>query len=163
MSSGESYPHQSEPLQEQEPWADSGPEPSTADSTDLHIQSPEESDVETGGFPLPVWMRESSKTFHWKWVPLPIRTMARTLSAWSKGPDVPQIQSITPFFPVIQEAPLKLVDRFLPKKKHKAGALAVIYAAWTLTFTFVLHHSASSGDIEGYGQPSPIWCGANFW
>jgi hypothetical protein len=149
-------------LDQQEPWQDEGLEASTSNSADLHIDFPSP-DIESGRFPIPVWMRESSKGFHWKWVPLPIRQSFRSFAAWSKGPNPPQIQSIEPFFPFIQEAPLKLVDRFLPTKKHKAAALAVFYGAWILTFTLILHYSSQSGNIEGYGQPSPIWCGASFW
>ena len=148
---------------EQAPWQDDGPQPSTADSTDLHVRSSALSDIENGHASLPVWLRESSKSFHWKWVPLPVRHLARHTAAWSKGPDPPQIQSITPFFPYVQEMPLRLVDRYLPKKIQKVEALITLYAAWLLTFVLVLRHSSFSGEIEGYGLPAPIWCGANLW
>ena len=148
----------------QSPWEDEAiPEPSTADSADLHIRSSSPSDVEHGRLPIPVWMRESSKSFHWRWVPLPIRTFTRSATSWSKGPDPPQIQKVTPFLPFIQETPLKLLDRFLPKRKHKAALFALFYLAWILTFSLVLRHSAKSGTIEGYGKPQPLWCGANYW
>ncbi|MCJ1397627.1 hypothetical protein MMC11_000823 [Xylographa trunciseda] len=150
-------------LAEREQWQDDGPEPSTADSSDLQIRSSASSDMERGRISLPVWMRESSRSFHWKWVPLPIRHLARSAAAWSKGPDPPQIQKITPLFPFVQEMPLRLVEILLPGKIHKAWALITFYAAWLLIFVLVLHHSASSGEIEGYGQPARIWCGANFW
>lgn len=152
-----------ESLADQEPWQDDGPEPSTTDSVDLHIRSSASSDIENGRLSMPVWMRESSKSFHWRWVPVPIRHFARSFATWSKGPDPPQIQKIIPVFPPIQELPLRLVDRFLPTRVHKAGGLAVLYSGWLLTFVLVLSHSATSGEIEGFGQPSPIWCGANFW
>lgn len=137
-------------------------EPATT-SPILHVRdiSPRRDDGHR--LPLPVWMRESSKSFHWKWVPLPMRRVARAIAAWSKGPDPPQIQRIRPFFPSIQEAPIRLLDRFFPKKKHKAAFLVFFYFCWLLTFSLVLHHSASAGEIEGYGQPSPIWCGAGYW
>ena len=148
----------------QSPWEDEqAPDPSIVDSADLHIRSSSSSDVERGRLPLPVWMRESSKSFNWRWVPLPIRELTRFAISWSKGPHPPQIQKITPFFPFIQEAPLKLVDRFLPKRKHKAALLAFFYLGWVLTFSLIIRHSASSGSIEGYGKPQPLWCGANYW
>ena len=138
------------------------PEPATTSPTsDLRPASP--GPDQGHRLPLPVWMRESSKSFHWKWVPLPLRRVARAVAAWSKGPDPPQIQRIRPFFPSIQEAPVRLFDRFFPKKKHKAAFLVLFYFCWILTFSLVLHHSASAGEIEGYGQPSPIWCGAGYW
>lgn len=138
------------------------PEPSVADSTDLRMRS-RSPETENGRLPLPVWMRESSKSFHWKWVPLPIRNFTRFVIAWTKGPDPPQTQQITPFFPTIQEAPLRLVDRFLPKKKHKTGLLILFYFSWVLAFSLILRSSASSGKIEGYGQPQALWCGASYW
>ena len=120
-------------------------------------------DVESRRFQLPVWMRESSKAFNWRWVPLPVRKASRAVASWSKGPNPPQIQKISPFFPAIQEAPLRLLDRFLPKKKHKIALLTFFYFCWILVFSLVLHHSVTAGDIEGYGTPHQIWCGANFW
>ena len=136
--------------------------PATTSSI-LHVRSASPGLDAGHRLPLPVWMRESSKSFHWKWVPLPLRRVARAIAAWSKGPDPPRIQRIRPFFPSIQEAPIKLVDRFCPKKKHKAALLVFFYFCWLLTFSLVLHHSANAGEIEGYGQPSPIWCGAAYW
>jgi len=148
---------ESSPLQDE-----SQPERETA-SPALHVHSASPEPDDGHRIPLPVWMRESSKSFHWKWVPLPLRRVARAIAAWSKGPDPPQIQKIRPFFPSIQEAPIELLDRFFPKKKHKAALLVLFYSCWLLTFSLVLHHSASAGVIEGYGQPSPIWCGAGYW
>ena len=139
-----------------------GPEASTPGSSDMDIRS-ESQEAEQHQYPLPVWLRESSKSFHWRWVPVPIRQTARAIVAWVKGPDPPQTQKITPFFPVIQEAPAKFIDRRFPKRRHKAGLLAFFYFCWLLTFTLVLNHSAQAGNIKGYGKPQPIWCGANFW
>ena len=139
-----------------------GPEASTPGSSEMGIRSgsPE---AENGRLPLPVWLRESSKSFHWRCVPVPIRHAARAAVAWSKGPDPPQIQKITPFFPFIQEAPAKFIDKHFPKRRHKTGLLAFFYFCWLLTFSLVLNHSAQAGNIKGYGKPQPIWCGASFW
>ena len=163
MAFGDGNATETQPLLDQEPWQDEVPEPSMTGSTDIHVRSSSSSDIEGGRLPLPVWMREQSAKFHWNWIPLSFQKYGRSLASWSKGPDPPKIQKITPFFPFIQEAPLKLVDKLLPKKLHKAGALVALDTAWILIFTLILRSSASSGDIEGYGQPSPIWCGANFW
>lgn len=148
---------ESSPLQDE-----SQPELATT-SPILHVRSTSTGLDQGHSLQLPVWMRESSKSFHWRWVPLPLRRVARAIAAWSKGPDPPQIQRIRPFFPSIQEAPIRLLDRFFPKKKHKVTLLVFFYFCWLLTFSLVLHHSASAGAIEGYGQPSPIWCGAAYW
>jgi len=146
----------------QEEEQDNGPQASSPGSSDMHMRS-ESSDDGHNQFPLPVWLRESSKSFHWRWVPVPVRQAARAVVAWSKGPDPPQIQKIRTFFPSIQEAPAKLIDRHFPKRRHKTALLALFYSCWLLTFILVLHHSAQAGNIEGYGKPQPIWCGASFW
>ena len=146
-----------------------GPEPSLTESNDLHVRSPVPSDAEyEARLPLPVWMRESSKSFRWRWIPLRVRKFARSIghyanktNQWSYGPKEAQIQRIN--FPLVEEAPLWLVDKFLPKKVHKIVALLLLYLAWFLTFFFVIRESATSGNIEDYGVPSSIWCGASFW
>lgn len=142
---------------------DGGPEPSTSASS-LQVQSESASHSgENGRVVQPVWLRESSKSFHWRWLPLRIRKAARMVAAWTKGPDPPQMQKIYPFFPSIQEAPARMIDRYLPEKRHKAGLFAAFYLCWILTFSLVLHRSAYAGNIKGYGQPARVWCGASFW
>ena len=141
---------------------DYGREASASGESDMHMQSGS-SDAGDGQLPLPVWLRESSKSFHWGWVPVRMRQAARAVVAWSKGPDPPQIQKIMPLFPWIQEAPVRLINHHLPKRRHKAALLAFFYFCWLLTFILVLNHSAQAGNIEGYGQPQPIRCGASFW
>lgn len=113
--------------------------------------------------PLPIWLRESSNSFHWRWVPLPIRKAARATARWVQGPDPPQELQLKPLFPKIQEAPIKLLDRFFPKRKQKLCLLFLLYFSWLLSWSLVLWHSASSGYIEGYGKPVSLWCGADLW
>ena len=139
-----------------------GPEASTPGSSDMDVRS-ELGDAENHRHTLPVWLRESSNSFHWKWIPVHIRQTARAAVAWSKGPDPPHIQKIEPFLPYIQKAPVNFIEKYFPKTKHKAGLLATFYFCWLLTFTLVLHHSAQAGKIKGYGKPQGIWCGASFW
>lgn len=141
-----------------------GPEAdgSASTSPQMHIWTGS-SNVEESLLPLPVWMRESSKTFHWRWVPFRIRQASRSIVRWTKGADPPQIQKITPFFPGIQQAPVKLIDENLPKPKHKALLLAFFYCCWILVFSLVLVYSNSAGTIKGFGKPTPVWCGASYW
>lgn len=143
----------------------SGPQASTPSGSDMQVQS-DTSSVGDGYFArqsVPVWLTESSKTFHWRWVPVRVRQAVRAVIKWSNGPDPPQIQKITPFFPSIQEFLPKVIDTYLPKKRHKAALLAFFYFCWLLTFSLVLAHSTKAGNIEGYGKPQSIWCGASFW
>lgn len=138
--------------------------PSTSGSSTLRVRSRAgSSDLEDTDRPLPVWLRESSKSFHWRWVPYPLRHLARITVAWTEGPHPPQRQRITPFFPSVQEAPVKLIAKYCPRPIHKAGLLALFLFCWLLTFSLVLHHSASAGNIMGFGKPLPIWCGASYW
>lgn len=140
------------------------PETEASDSSSPHMHvGPEASNDEERPFSPPVWMRESSKTFHWRWVPFRIRQASRSMVKWTKGPDPPQIQKITPFFPAIQEAPVRWIDERLPKRKHKVFLLAFFYCCWILIFSLVLVYSNSAGQIEGFGKPDPVWCGASYW
>lgn len=128
----------------------------------LHVRSDSTSPTEAE-LPLPVWMRESSKSFKWKWVPLPLRKAARTTAEWVKGPKPPRNLRITPLFPTIQEAPIKVLDRFVPKRRHRIVLLILTYFCWALIWSLMLRHANSSGSIKGYGTPASIWCGASFW
>lgn len=141
---------------------DGSPEAPSSSSPQIHVQSGSP-DMKNGYLPLPVWMRESSKSFHWRWVPYRVRQAARSVADWTKGPDPPQMQKITPFYPWVQEAPVKFIEKYLPTMKQKAASLALFYLCWILTFSLVLIRSKSAGNIEGYGTPDPIWCGANYW
>ncbi|KAL8656406.1 MAG: hypothetical protein Q9210_000265 [Variospora velana] len=103
---------------------DGGPEPSTSASSTLDVRSRASSDSghANGAYgSLPVWLQESSKSFHWRWVPYQLRHFARAIVSWTKGPDPPQKQKITPFFPSVQEAPVRLIAKYFPQKIHKAG------------------------------------------
>ena len=138
-------------------------EASASTSPRIHIGTESSHDGEEGLLPLPVWMRESSKSFHWRWVPFRIRHASRSIVKWTKGPDPPQVQKISPFFPAIQEAPAKWIDEHLPKRKHQAFLLAFFYCCWILVFSLVLVYSNSAGKIQGFGKPKPVWCGASYW
>jgi hypothetical protein len=119
-------------------------------------------DVEAGSA-LPVWLRESSKTFRWGWVPLPLRKVGRATSNWVKGPDPPHMLLLKPLFPRIQELPVQYLDRLLPKRKYKTFLLLLLYVSWFLPWFLILLHSRSSGYIEGYGRPQTLSCATNFW
>ena len=140
---------------------DDGPQASTPGSSLIHVESDDEG--EESQLPIPVWLRESSKSFHWGWVPVRIRQAGRAAADWTKGPDPPQIQKIAPWFPEIQEFLPRLIDTYLPKRTHKAALLACFYFGWLLTFSLVLNKSAQAGQIKGHGKPQSIWCGATFW
>jgi hypothetical protein len=101
---------------------------------------------------------------HWaRFIHPRIRKAAIWVARWTKGPNPPRIYKITPVFPVIQEAPIKLLDRYLPKRKHKIILLLAFYFVWFLTFALVLKQSAFSADVPGWGSPVRLGCGSTYW
>jgi hypothetical protein len=114
-------------------------------------------------FRFPVWLRESSSSFRWGWVPLPLRTAARATARWVNGPDPPRDLLFKPLFPKFQELPVQFLDNYAPRKFHKVALLLLLYIVWFLAWFLVLVNSASSGNIEGYGRPQPISCAASYW
>ena len=132
-----------------------------SETRDLHIRSASEASDPT--VTVPVWLRESAKSFKYKWVPLPLRKSGRWVINWAKGPQPPVELKIVPYFPKIQDAPIRLLNRFFPKRKQKAVLLLILYAAWALTWSLMLRAHSTAGSIKGYGTPTNIWCGASFW
>ncbi|KAL3441349.1 LCCL domain-containing protein [Aspergillus insuetus] len=120
-------------------------------------------DVDTGNTILPVWLRESSKSFRYKWVPLPIRKAARATANFVKGPDPPNPLLLIPLIPQIQELPVRYLNKFAPKRKHKILLLLLLYLAWFLPWTILFLHSRSAGYIAGYGRPRTLSCSTSFW
>lgn len=119
-------------------------------------------DVEAGSA-LPIWLQESSKSFRWGWVPLPLRKAGRATVNWIKGPDPPHTLLLKPLFPRLQELPVQYLEHFFPKRKQKIALLLLLYTSWFLPWFLVLLHSRSSGYIEGYGQLQTLSCGSTFW
>lgn len=119
--------------------------------------------VETGNGYLPVWVRESSKSFRWGWVPLPLRKAGRAVARWVKGPVPPEVLLLTPLFPQIQALPVRFLERFFPKRKQKVSLLILLYITWFLPWFIVLIHSRSAGYIEGYGVPQTLSCATTYW
>lgn len=92
-----------------------------------------------------------------------IRKSAIWVARWTKGPDPPRIYKIRPVFSIVQEAPVKLLDRYLPRRKHKIILLIAFYFVWFLTFSLVLKRSAFSADVPGYGAPVRLSCASSYW
>lgn len=111
----------------------------------------------------PLWLREASKTFHWKWVPLPLRKAGWAIVDWVKGPVPPETLLLKPLFPHLQELPVRYLERFFPGRKYKIGLLSLLYFCWFLPWFVILLHSRSSGYIKGYGQPQTLSCSSTYW
>lgn len=98
-----------------------------------------------------------------KYVPARLRRASRRTAAWVKGPQPPRPWKIRPLFPAVQSAPLRLLERYFPKRKHQIALLVVFYVCWFLSFSLVLHRSAFAADIPGYGAPVRFRCTDQLW
>ncbi|RYC58984.1 hypothetical protein CHU98_g7221 [Xylaria longipes] len=108
-------------------------------------------------------MQDQTTQKRWKWVPYPVHRVAGIVVRWIKGPPNPRIWKIDPFFPAIQHAPLRLLGRVLPAKKHRLWLLFAYFAAWILAFAIVFWRGEVASEIEGWGEPSDISCGVTYW
>ncbi|KFA48113.1 hypothetical protein S40293_09293 [Stachybotrys chartarum IBT 40293] len=106
---------------------------------------------------------DSSAGKRWRWVPYPVRRFGRAVAAWSRGPPNPQPYRIKPFFPSVQEYPLRLMDRFLPKRRHRAWLLLLYLSVWLVVFVLVRREGTRASEIAGWGQPTSIGCGTTYW
>ncbi|PVH95179.1 hypothetical protein DM02DRAFT_601277 [Periconia macrospinosa] len=98
-----------------------------------------------------------------KYVPARLRRAWRKTVVWVKGPQPPRPWKIRPLFPGIQKAPLRILETWFPKPKHKIALLVVFYFCWILSFSLVLHRSAFTADIPGYGAPVRLRCNDRLW
>lgn len=96
-------------------------------------------------------------------VPSPIRKASSFVVTWVKGPDPPRIWKINPYLPSIQTAPIRLLDRWAPKRMQRFALLMALYFCWLLCFVTILHKSAFSSEIAGYGSPSTLSCTDTYW
>ncbi|KAF2198807.1 hypothetical protein GQ43DRAFT_482987 [Delitschia confertaspora ATCC 74209] len=98
-----------------------------------------------------------------KYIPSQIPQTFRRIAKWTKGPDPPRPWKIHPIFPRVQTTPIQFLNNYFPKRKHKVALLVFFYLCWFLSFALVLHKSAFSSDIPGYGSPVRIRCEDRFW
>ncbi|KAI0426221.1 hypothetical protein F5Y09DRAFT_319469 [Xylaria sp. FL1042] len=111
----------------------------------------------------PRFMQDQTAWKRLKWVPYPARRVVDTVVRWIKGPQTPRIWKIDPFFPKIQHAPLRLLDRLVPAKRHRLWLFFAYFAAWILTFALVYWQGQVASEVDGWGEPSDISCGVTYW
>ena len=90
-------------------------------------------------------------------------SLSSGIARWAKGPQPPRPYKIEPFFPSIQKFPLRLLDRYFPKRKHKICLLVVHHALWLLALVLLLRESAFSEEVGEYGTPLTLSCEATLW
>ena len=95
--------------------------------------------------------------------PGPLKRATATVVNWVKGPDPPRIYKIRPLFAAYQAAPVALLDRYTPKRWHKALLLLAFHGCFLLCFVTILNKSAFSDEVPGYGSPLTISCTDTFW
>lgn len=81
-----------------------------------------------------------------------------------KGPQPPQIQTISPWFPSIQTYPVDLLDRYFPTRKRKVAVLTSFCLLWVLLVGSILYKSTAASKVEGTDQPiQHIDCVKTLW
>lgn len=137
---------------------------------ETHPDAPVEDDAghmtefeDDDSLPTPRFLQDLGAYRKWRWVPPSCRRMWKTVKTWAKGPQPPQIQVVIPLFPDIQEAPIRLLDMYLLKRKQRLALLLAFYFCWMLTFGLVFRQGTFATDMEGYGKPADIGCGNTFW
>ncbi|OAA64510.1 lccl domain containing protein [Niveomyces insectorum RCEF 264] len=120
--------------------------------------------------PTPRFMQDEGAWKHWKWVPYPVRRVWTPTVRWTRGPSDARAFTIDPLLPVVQHAPLKLLDRLLqrsptPRSRWwwRRGLVFGWLALWLLTFALVMRHSIVAGEIAEWGAPGDIGCGNTYW
>lgn len=113
--------------------------------------------------PTPRFIQDQGSWQYFKWVPVPVRRVCKALGRWAQGPDPPHIHTIRPIFPFIQEAPILLLDKWVPKRRQRITLLIAYYFLWILTFALVMRQSTFATEIEGWGAPGNIGCGNTYW
>jgi len=77
---------------------------------------------------------------------------------WSKGPDPPIHLQIKPIYPRVQTIPLRILDRFAPKRRQKIGLWAFTCLVWFILFVTVEHFSRFRGKSTAL-----LSCSSSLW
>lgn len=107
--------------------------------------------------------QRNSKSRTTKWIPYPLRRFGLTVAKWSHGPPNARPYRIRPFFPAVQEFPLRLVERVLPRTKQKFWVIFFYLSIWVIAFVLVKRQSAHVSEIAGWGEPQTVGCGESYW
>ncbi|KAK4203274.1 hypothetical protein QBC40DRAFT_346373 [Triangularia verruculosa] len=113
--------------------------------------------------PTPRFIQDENSWKRFKWVPYPVRRWIKAGVKWTEGPPVPRRFRIKPLFPQVQQFPIVLLDKYLPKKLHRAALVLVLYAVWILAFAFTLKNGQSVSEIAEWGRLVKIGCGSTYW
>lgn len=118
------------------------------------------------GVSTPRFLQDERSGKRWRWIPYPVRRIWKKVVHWSHGPPDPQPYRIRPFFPVVQDYPLYLAERFLPRgrgRKRQFWLLFLYFSLWIVTFALVKRQGTLATEIVGWGEPEVIGCGTTYW
>lgn len=63
----------------------------------------------------------------------------------------------------MQQFPIIVLDRYLPKRKQRVGVFLGYIFLWILTFALVKRQESSLTELKPWGKPQEINCGNYFW
>ncbi|KUI52601.1 hypothetical protein VP1G_00066 [Cytospora mali] len=112
---------------------------------------------------LPRFLEDENLSKHWKRVPYPIRKFCKSAAIWAKGPQTPVTFRIEPIFPAVQDLPILLLDKYLPKRRQRLLLFIAYIFIWLLTFSLVKRQESGITELKPWGKPEEIGCGAYFW
>lgn len=113
--------------------------------------------------PTPRFIQDEGSWKRFKWVPYPVRRLVKATVKWTRGPPTPRRYRIEPLFPLVQHAPIVVLDKYLPRKLHRGLAVFVFWGLWLLTFALVMREGLIAAEIPEWGTPSQIGCGSTYW
>ncbi|KAL2128980.1 hypothetical protein VTI74DRAFT_8388 [Chaetomium olivicolor] len=113
--------------------------------------------------PTPRFIQDEGSWKRFRWVPYSVRRVIKATAKWARGPPNPQRYHIQPCLPQVQHAPIVLVDKYLPKKRHRALAVFGYFAVWLIAFALVMREGRSASEIPQWGIPAQIGCGYTYW
>ncbi|KAK4113829.1 hypothetical protein N656DRAFT_777846 [Canariomyces notabilis] len=136
-----------------------------ADHPDAPIaEVPQVEDLEEDNSPpTPRFIQDEGSWKRFKWVPYPARRLIKAAAQWVRGPANPRRFTIEPLFPQVQHAPIALLDKYLPRKLHRAFAVLAYFGLWILTFALVMRQGLVASEVAQWGRPVSIGCGSTYW
>lgn len=113
--------------------------------------------------PTPRFIQDERSWKRWKWVPYPIRRFSKAAARWARGPSNPRRWKIDPLLPQVQRLPITLLNKVLPQRKHRIWLAMFWLAMWVVTFALVMRDGLLASEVDGWGTPIKIGCGAKYW
>ena len=144
------------------------------DISDGNLTELEEEDHDAP--PTPRFMQDDGAWKNWSWVPYSVRRLLTAANQWSHGPAAARPFVIDPFLPVIQHAPLQLLDKLVDRLPalHKTdparsrtlwhrSLVGAWLGLWLMTFALVMRAGIVAAEMADWGIPGDIGCGNTYW